>query len=117
MAGDPDEIGKLFVRIERFMKRITGDPEILNFDNYRKEDRKLGDTVRSSMMRGTNHSNNGRSQPTQKKVVKDGVDIMQMDTSKEPSDTESTLEFILNTLCRALSMKPKQSAALLTNNN
>ena len=42
---------------------------------------------------------------------------MQMDTSKEPSDADSTLEFILNTLCRALTMKPKQAAALLTNNN
>ena len=42
---------------------------------------------------------------------------MMMDTSREPSETESTLEFILNTLCRALNMKPKQSAALLTNNN
>lgn len=42
---------------------------------------------------------------------------MQMDTTKEPSQTESTLEFILNTLCRALNMKPKQAAALLTNNN
>jgi hypothetical protein len=52
-----------------------------------------------------------------KKQIKDGVDIMQMDTRREPSETESTLEFILNTLCRALSMKPKQSAALLTNNN
>ena len=40
-----------------------------------------------------------------------------MDIEKEPSSTESTLEFILNTLCRALSMKPKQAAALLTNNN
>jgi hypothetical protein len=59
----------------------------------------------------------GRSQPSQKKVVKDGVDILQMDISKDPSNTESTLEFILNTLCRALSMKPKQAAALLTNNN
>ena len=43
----------------------------------------------------------------QKKQIKDGVDIMQMDTSKEPSETDSTLEFILNTLCRALTMKPK----------
>jgi len=42
---------------------------------------------------------------------------MQMDVSRSPTETESTLEFILNTLCRALSMKPKQSAALLTNNN
>lgn len=30
-----------------------------------------------------------------------------MDIRREPSETESTLEFILNTLCRALSMKPK----------
>lgn len=43
----------------------------------------------------------------QRKSVKDGVDIMAMDTKKEPSDTESTLEFILNTLCKALQMKPK----------
>ena len=42
---------------------------------------------------------------------------MMMDTNRDPSETESTLEFILNTLCRALNMKPKQSAALLTNNN
>ncbi len=32
-------------------------------------------------------------------------------------DTESTLEYLLNTLCRAFEMKPKQAAALLTNNN
>lgn len=42
---------------------------------------------------------------------------MSMDVGRDPGDTESTLEFILNTLCRALSMKPKQAAALLTNNN
>lgn len=64
-----------------------------------------------------NPQNQKRSQPDQRKAVKDGVDIMQMDINKEPSSTESTLEFILNTLCRALEMKPKQAAALLTNNN
>ena len=42
---------------------------------------------------------------------------MSMDITRDPGETESTLEFILNTLCRALSMKPKQAAALLTNNN
>ena len=42
---------------------------------------------------------------------------MAMDITKDPGETESTLEFILNTLCRALTMKPKQAAALLTNNN
>lgn len=69
-------------------------------------------------MDGKNAANGRRGVGiNQKKPVKDGVDIMQMDTSLDPSDTESTLEFILNTLCRALNMKPKQSAALLTNNN
>lgn len=102
------------------MVRISGDKEILNFNDYRKDDRKFnkaGDN--GPNVDELNRSANGRRglQSTQKKAVKDGVDIMQMDTSKEPSQTESTLEFILNTLCRALSMKPKQSAALLTNNN
>jgi len=40
-------------------------------------------------------------------VVKDGVDILTMNSEREPIDTESTLELILNTLCRAFQMKPK----------
>jgi len=40
-----------------------------------------------------------------------------MSADRPIQDTESTLEFILNTLCRAFEMKPKQAAALLTNNN
>lgn len=92
------------------MVRIS-DPSILNFDNYRKEDF-------LDILQGNAKSLSGKgTQPSQKKTVKDGVDIIQMDITKEPSQTESTLEFILNTLCRALSMKPKQAAALLTNNN
>lgn len=115
MAGDSDEIGKLFKRIERYMTRISSDSNILNFDNYRKDD-KFSEAAGSNTKAPTS-ALGGRSQPSQKKTVKDGVDIMQMDTTKEPSMTESTLEFILNTLCRALNMKPKQAAALLTNNN
>lgn len=34
-------------------------------------------------------------------VVKDGVDILTMNAEREPAETESTLELILNTLCRA----------------
>jgi hypothetical protein len=49
--------------------------------------------------------------------VKDGVDILQMSHEKDPEETESTLELILNTLSKAFGMKPKQAAALLTNNN
>ena len=121
------------------MVRIS-DKGILNFDNCRKEefqcigrqDRLDGITENSSIKSKyqifillvffKNYLLNknkclGRSQPIAKKTVKEGVDIMQMDTEKDPSMTESTLEFILNTLCRALNMKPKQAAALLTNNN
>jgi len=95
------------------MSRITGSDELLKFESFRPEDRKFASTQRSELHKLSMN----RSQPSQKKEVKDGVDIMQMDIEKEPSATESTLEFILNTLCRALSMKPKQAAALLTNNN
>ena len=93
------------------------DEDILNFQDYRKDDRKLTYGDLNNTEPGT--AGNGRRGlgPHQKKQVKDGVDIMQMDTSKEPSEADSTLEFILNTLCRALTMKPKQAAALLTNNN
>lgn len=52
-----------------------------------------------------------------KKIVKEGVDILTMNADRPLVDTESTLEYILNTLCRAFEMKPKQAAALLTNNN
>jgi hypothetical protein len=39
--------------------------------------------------------------------ARDGVDILTMQTDKKPEDTDSSLELILNTLCRAFSMKPK----------
>ena len=82
VAGDSDEIGKLFQRIERYMVRISGDSEILNFNDYRKDDRAL-----SSKVDELNKTANGRRglQSNQRKAVKDGVDIMQMDTSKDPS--------------------------------
>lgn len=100
------------------MKRISGDQDILNFNDYRKDDRKFNKPPNVQDLDSGNASGGRRGlQSTQKKPVKDGVDIMQMDITKDPSQTESTLEFILNTLCRALSMKPKQAAALLTNNN
>ena len=54
------------------------------------------------------------------KSIKDpatSVDIINLDTNKEPTQTLSCLEFILNTLCRNFKLRPKQSAALLANNN
>ena len=39
VAGDVDEIGRLFQRIERYVKRISADEDILNFNDYRKDSR------------------------------------------------------------------------------
>ena len=91
------------------MKRISGEDDILNFENFRKDDRKPGQAQTATGGLASLDNAGGRRglQSNQKKNVKDGVDIMQMDITKEPSETESTLEFILNTLCRALNMKPK----------
>ena len=49
--------------------------------------------------------------------TKETVDILSMNVERLPHETESSLELILNTLGRAFDMKPKQAAALLTNNN
>ena len=54
---------------------------------------------------------------TRKKKVKEGVDILSMDPNKKITKCDSSLEIILNTLCKHFKMKPKQCAALLTNNN
>jgi hypothetical protein len=91
------------------MNNSSIDNLLLPFSDGRKPQKDLGGGDGLNGRRGI--------KPHQRKQVKDGVDIMKMDTNKEPSDAESSLEFILNTLCRALSMKPKQAAALLTNNN
>lgn len=38
-----------------------------------------------------------------------------MNPDRDINDCENTLEFLLNTLCKSFTMKPKQAAALLTN--
>ena len=45
------------------------------------------------------------------------MDIGDMDINKRPNETVSCLEFLLNILCKAFSMAPKQAAGLLTNAN
>ena len=49
MAGDNEEISNLFMRIEKYIKRISGDPEVLNFKDYRRDDRKKTDLATSGM--------------------------------------------------------------------
>lgn len=57
-------------------------------------------------------------EPTKKlDDIKEGIDILTMNSSKDPTDTDSSLELLLNIMCKAFKMKPKQAAALLTNSN
>jgi len=57
-------------------------------------------------------------EPTKKlEDIKEGIDILTMNSSKEPTDTDSSLELVLNVICKTFRMKPKQAAALLTNSN
>jgi hypothetical protein len=57
-------------------------------------------------------------QPTKKlDDIKEGIDILTMNSAKEPTDTDSSLELMLNMVCKSFKMKPKQAAALLTNSN
>jgi len=82
VAGDTEEIGKLYERIERYMKRISGDADILNFNDYRKDDRKYNrsmgpDLAATNNLDGLAGTNGRRGiQSTQRKPIKDGVDIM-----------------------------------------
>lgn len=43
VAGDSEEIGRLFVRIEKYIKRLSGDADVLSFKDYRRDDRKRTD--------------------------------------------------------------------------
>ena len=50
VAGDNEEISGLFMRIEKYIKRISGDPDVLNFKDYRRDDRKKADgTVKNGL--------------------------------------------------------------------
>jgi hypothetical protein len=51
------------------------------------------------------------------RVVKDGVDLMNLEANKPSAELESSFELVLVTLSKAFNLKPKQAAALLTNNN
>jgi hypothetical protein len=89
--GDLDMITELIKRISE----VAGDKGAYNSSGNEKPEKKS----------------------PKKKRVKEGVDILSMDPNKKPNKCDSSLEIILNTLCRNFKMKPKQCAALLTNNN
>ena len=39
VAGEAEEIGKLFTRIERYVTRISNDKKVLEFADFRRDDR------------------------------------------------------------------------------
>jgi len=47
----------------------------------------------------------------------DMLNIQNLNRHKELSEMKSSLEFVINSLSTSLDLKPKQAAALLTNNN
>jgi hypothetical protein len=81
IAGDPVMIIDLVKRVAEYIEEKVGSPRA------EKQTKKT---------------------PARKKKVKEGVDILSMDPNKKPSKCESSLEIILNTLCRNFKMKPKQ---------
>ena len=40
------------MRIEKYIKRISGDPEVLNFKDYRRDDRKKADGTAKNGLSG-----------------------------------------------------------------
>ena len=103
------EQGALMRRSDRSRSRL-GEEDVRNVVCLQKTHIFYLQKSPSAARRGNN--------PAQKKPkVKEAVDILTMNLERDPSDTESCLEMLLNTLCRNFKMKPKQAAALLTNNN
>jgi hypothetical protein len=92
IAGDLEMVAEVFAAIDFLEKKVNGTPS--EQSQYRKQE-----------------------QQDPRERIKEGVDILTMDSSKDPRKADSSLEMILITLCTALNMKPKQSAALLTNSN
>lgn len=113
VAGDAESIVSLFNGAEAYVLKATGMltielDEVIPEGGATMGGRK-GSLGKLRKSKCTHFSNNSEA--------REGVDILTMKVERTPEETESSLELILNTLCRAFAMKPKQAAALLTNNN
>jgi hypothetical protein len=108
------ELEKAGIEIDADYKRliIAGDPDIIT--DLLKQ---ISDLSGEKGAYNSNENDKTEKKAAKKTKVKEGVDILSMDPNKKPTKWSNSLEIILNTLCRAFKMKPKQCAALLTNNN
>jgi len=80
IAGDLDMVSEIFSAIDNLEKKVNGDEH---------------------------HSTVKKDLVDPKDKVKEGVDILTMDASKDPRKADSSLEMLLITLCASLNMKPK----------
>ena len=69
VAGDTDKITAMFQHVEGHIKKITKENDIFKKEFELEGDEKKNRTGMS----------NGRIQPSQKKEIKEGVDILSMD--------------------------------------
>ena len=96
----------MFRKVNQVITKLTGQSTFEIDENaLRKSDDGNGSVRRSSVGK------------MKKRIAREGVDILSMKVERDPEETESSLELILNLLCKSFAMKPKQAAALLTNNN
>lgn len=112
------EIDKLGISVDSDSRGlvIAGDIDMI-LDILKKVDRLEENISNPNAGKDGFASGGDKAKTSTVKKVKEGVDILSMDPNKKPEKSESSLELILNTLCRNFKMKPKQCAALLTNNN
>lgn len=80
IAGDLDMVSEIFSAIDNLEKKVNGEEH---------------------------HSTVKKDLVDPKDKVKEGVDILTMDASKDPRKADSSLEMLLITLCASLNMKPK----------
>lgn len=84
---------------------------------------KMGATVTTYLGGGDTAGGATSKLPTRKNIKKKNsgdevpLDIMALNPQRSLNEVESTLEYILISLCQALNILPKQAAALLTNHN
>jgi len=108
----------IFRRIDRFIKMITFDDEVLNFKDYRVNIKKKTAVlmVHSLLDNITKKKNNDLSPNTHRRggapkqfLKRNSVNILNSNqvNIKELSDAKSTFEFIITALCKCLDLKPK----------
>lgn len=100
------------------MIRLTYDTEFLDFKNYRvglknelkekRMERRITPKIHNSAQKEKSKALGLDEQ--RKSLTPHGVNLLKVKSDKEPTETKSTLEFLLNTLSRSFNLTVKQAA-------